>query len=321
MVAVLLMKKSTTSLLAKILISLTLIVVLYSRIDFAGLRSRLADLRVLPLAAFFVLLLFNTAISSLKWRVLLKADAIDIPFGKLLVSYIIGTFFNVFLPSNIGGDAYRIYDISQRSAKPVNTFASVFADRLSGFIALAAFGLVFPLVGCGLIDERRVLILPLGLFGLLAVIVWSLYQQTLLRRVLNLPVLRRLSRIQNLADKFLASITEYRKRPRLLAVVMGVSFLFQFTVIVAVYLLSRSLCLDVPFFYFCIFVPLISLLEAVPLSIYGIGLRDSGYVFFMMQIGRSAEDAAAMSLLYVAVTLVYSSLGGIIFMFRARARG
>ena len=101
-----------------------------------------------------------------------------------------------------------------------------------------------------------------------------------------------------------------------MARVMSLSFVFQFSVIVAVYLLGRALELGVPFFYFCMFVPLISLLEAVPVSIYGIGLRDSGYVFFLTQIGRTREEAAALSLLYVAATLVYSAAGGVILIFR-----
>ena len=305
---------------AKVLVSAALLFVLYRRIDYLDLMSRLRDLYVWPMAGFFALVFFNTAISTLKWKILLNADDMRVPFAKLLASYFIGTFFNVFLPSNIGGDAYRVYDIARRSAKPVNTFASVFADRLSGFIALSCFGLLFPLLGYGLLSEPRMLFLPLAVFAILGMIVWLLFQKKLVIAVLSMPPCCRWRGWKGTSERFLASVEAYRRRPRVMVRVMSVSFVFQFAVITAVYLLARALDIEAPFFAFCMFVPLISLLEAMPVSIYGIGLRDSGYVFFLTQIGHPREEAAALSLLYVAATLAYSAIGGIILMFRRNSR-
>lgn len=310
------MRKRHAFLAAKLFFSAALLFLLYRRLDFGSLAAQLRGLELWAMAGFFGLLLFNTAASAAKWRILLGADDTAVPFMKLFTSYFIATFFNVFLPSNIGGDAYRVYDIARHSSRPVNTLASVFADRLSGFIALAFFGILFPVLGLGILGERRVLLLPLAVFAALAVIVWLLFQKKLLRSLLDLPPLSRWGRLKDSAETFLHSVDAYRRRPGVMARVMSLSFVFQFSVIVAVYLLGCALQLGVPFFYFCMFVPLISLLEAVPVSIYGIGLRDSGYVFFLTQIGRTREEAAALSLLYVTATLAYSAVGGIILMVR-----
>jgi glycosyltransferase 2 family protein len=67
-------------------------------------------------------------------------------------------------------------------------------------------------------------------------------------------------------------------------------------------------------------VPLISLLEAVPVSIYGLGLRDTGYVLFLTQTGHTRGEAAALSLLYVSATLLYASVGGMIWAARRAQR-
>ncbi len=80
-----------------------------------------------------LLLLTNTFLSAWKWHILLKSDGIDIGLGTLTGSYLIGTFFNMFLPSNIGGDSYRILDIKKRSDDFMRSATSVFAHRLSGF--------------------------------------------------------------------------------------------------------------------------------------------------------------------------------------------
>ena len=56
--------------------------------------------------------------------------------------------------------------------------------------------------------------------------------------------------------------------------------------------------------------------EALPISIFGIGVRDSLYVFFFVQGGATREEALAMALVYVLITLVYSLVGGVIFLLR-----
>ena len=72
--------------------------------------------------------------------------------------------------------------------------------------------------------------------------------------------------------------------------------------------------------YFCIFVPLITLGEALPISIFGIGVRDSLYVFFFAQGGASREQALALALVYVLITIVYSLVGGALFLLRRPAK-
>ena len=64
------------------------------------------------------------------------------------------------------------------------------------------------------------------------------------------------------------------------------------------------------------------LLEAVPISINGIGLRDAGYLMFFTAVGlagRGADPATAsgtLSLCYMAFTLAYACGGGLLFLRR-----
>jgi uncharacterized protein (TIRG00374 family) len=312
------MKVRRTALTAlKTLVSLGLLAVLYRRIEPARAWSLFSNLSPLLLGVVFGLLAFNTLISALKWRILLDADGIRVPLRQLWISYLIGSFFNCFLPSNIGGDAYRIVDVSRRSAKPVNTVASVFADRLSGFFALSVMGAVFGLAGLPLVrHDRALLLLPCAVFAGIALLAWSLYQQRLLLACLRISGLSRIRRLDSLVARFLASVDAYRRKPGVIARVMAVSFTFQFTVIVCIIVLAAALRLDVHPLYFFVFVPVVSLLEALPVSIYGLGLRDAGYVFFFSQLGLPAAYALTLSLLYVAVTLVYASCGGVAFALR-----
>ena len=89
---------------------------------------------------------------------------------------------------------------------------------------------------------------------------------------------------------------------------------------IIVFLLALSLHARVSFFYFSAFVPLITLLEALPISIFGIGVRDMGYVFFFARIDlMSQAQAASLALLFFATTVGYSLFGGILYLARVIA--
>lgn len=300
----------------RVSVSLLLIVFLYRRVDPAQIAAVFSRVRPEWVAVLFGLLLLNTALSAFKWKLLLAADGIRIPLRSLVASYLIGSFFNLFLPSNIGGDAYRIYDVARHSRRAGHSFASVFADRLSGFVALVLLGLAFGLSFHARLPDANVLAVPVIAMVLLAIAVVLVFQQTQLRRILTLPVWDRASKLREFGSHALDSITQYRRAPNLFAYVMAISFLFQFIVILCVYLLALSLGYTVPFIYYCIFVPFISLLEALPISIYGLGVRDASYMLFFTPVGMPRVEALTLALAYVLMTLLYSAAGGVIFMLR-----
>jgi hypothetical protein len=64
-------------------------------------------------------------------------------------------------------------------------------------------------------------------------------------------------------------------------------------------LLARSLGIDLGLFFFILVIPVISLLDLLPISISGIGTRDLALIFLFGLQGISAEQAIAFSLLYL----------------------
>lgn len=323
-------------LLVKFFVSAGLICFLYRNINIAELRAYLSDVDIRYLPLIFCLLLVNTFLSSLKWQILLKADSVRVPLSPLFVSYLIGSFFNIFLPSTIGGDAYRVYDIAKFSSRPASSFASVLADRLSGFLALSFLAVVSSAAvlasrcptplrisdaanavsGAALTGKPALVAVPMAILLALLSIIWALYRQWPVRRLLRITGFDRFAKLSNFTEKCLGSFAEYRTRSRLVFQIMAISFVFQSSVILCVYLLAICLYIRVPFIFFCAFVPLISLVEAIPISIYGVGIRDSAYVFFFSMAGMSEIQTRALPLLYLATSVVYSLVGGALFFFR-----
>jgi uncharacterized protein (TIRG00374 family) len=236
--------------------------------------------------------------------------------GSLICSHLIGTFFNLFLPSSIGGDAYRVVDVGRRAHAGAKSFAAVFAERLMGFLALALWGLLFTAIGWARLPDPRILFLPVVVFVLMGALVFAVIQRTWLMAVWNFLRLNRARRLDAFLSRFLDSLAGYHADRKLVAVVFVLSLVFQMIAITTIFLISQALNWSVPFIFFCIFVPLITLGEALPISIFGIGVRDSLYVFFFVQGGATREEALAMALVYVLITLVYSLVGGVIFLLR-----
>jgi uncharacterized protein (TIRG00374 family) len=301
--------------LLKAAVSAALLGLVLSRVDPAAVGAVFAGIVPWLFLPVITLYFVNTLISAWKWSLLLGADGFAIPFPSLVRSYLIGTFFNIFLPSSIGGDAYRVWDLSRRSSRTAEGFASVFADRLTGFLALSAWGLLFSLVGLSFLGDKSIVLLPL-----LAFIVLLSAVPVMLRWGRPLLALFRLDRhpaVMRFFDRMVSSADAYRTSPGLLFRAALLSLLFQFLVIFLVYLMGGMLRLGAPFLAYCMFVPLITLIEALPVSIYGMGVRDVSYVFFFTRAGATQEQALSLSLLFLLVSIFYAfTFGGVAFLTR-----
>jgi uncharacterized protein (TIRG00374 family) len=309
-------RKKVLLLICKLLFSGALLFLLYRKIPLQDLQGLLASVDYWYLLPIGVLLFVNTVLSAWKWRLLLLADGVNIPLSTLTITYLIGSFYNLFLPSSIGGDSYRIYDIAKKSSDGVRSAASVFADRFSGFLALVILSLISSILVAREFNNLMFFFGPLLILFLLLAILTALVKQKPIRLFLRVTRLDRFVVITRLVDKFFLSFQCYGANRRLLTRVMGISFAFQLSVICIVYLLSLALHASVSFFYFSAFVPLITLLEALPVSIYGLGLRDAGYVFFFGWAGMTNLETRSLALLFLGITVCYSLLGGIVYLVR-----
>ena len=307
----------------KIAATIVLLWALYRNVDAAAFKAAAAGLRVFPLVFFFPLCAFNMTLSAWRWRTLLRADGMDIPLRKLFASYWIASFFNLFMPSNIGGDVFRIADIAGRSDAPVGATVSVFMDRLVGFVAMAFLGFVFPLAGLRLIPAENcwIPLLAAAVFLCLigaALIVSSRFFGRLAPKILR-GKLR--AKAEAIADKARTSFEAYWRHPAALAKCFAVSIVFQMLMVAAVWCVGESFGLGIPFAKYCIFVPMINLMESIPTTINGMGFRDMGYAVFFASAGVSEPKAAAGAavIVYMMLTLIYASCGGLLFMARSRA--
>lgn len=317
--------------LLKLAVSAGLLWFLYSKQDMGKLREAASGADWRWLAVAYGLMILNTVVSSAKWKILLAADSIRMPFHSLWASYLIGSFFNLFLPSTIGGDAYRIADVGRRTGKTARAAASILSDRITGFFALSVYGFGAALLARPLVQRwENWFVLPsLAAMLLLAGVTIALCNPAFAGFCCRFVPSKKLrAKVEGVATQIIDAMSSTIRKPGVLIRALALSFLFQFDLMLAVWAITKAIPASilpaaVPFAAFFLFVPLKTFLEMIPVSVFGLGLRDLGYALFMFAMGVAATRsdtivAGIISALEVILTILYVLPGGVVFVFRPK---
>lgn len=298
--------------------SAVMLALLLPRIHLPSLlpRSHHAD-TLAYLMLGLVATLGGLVLSAWRWQRVLSVLEVPARLGSLVSHYLAGQFVGNFLPSTIGGDVLRVSRLSA-SAPGAASFASVILERLTGWIVLP----LLTLAGLAL----RPSLLRLGLASRLALVLAS-------GTLVLLAALLVVAGSRRLAGRFAANegwtrfigavhlgVHSLRRRPGAAAGVLGVATVYQLSTVVAVYLATRALGLDLPMAAVLTFAPVVAIAQVLPLSLNGLGVREGAFVLFLGPLGVAAGQAIAIGLLVYAMTLAVSLLGAPAFAVGGRAR-
>lgn len=303
----------------KITISILLIWVVIRNIDSSAFLSSFRNSnKSLLLLAFILIALDNLLLSVYKWKKILRVYQIDIPLLILSKSYWVGMFFNMFMPGATGGDLVKAYDISKLSQSGLKPYVSVLIERVTGLLGIFAnifIGLIVAYRFNVKIDNR-VFYACFLLFMLFVFMIWLIYNKEFIKRI---PLQQWISKKLNIEKKLkeiYESIYVFKNRKKLIAYIIVLSLIFHFVAVVIAYIIALAIGINISFLYFWVFVPLISGITLMPISINGIGVRDITYITCFGQVGVSSSSAFSLSLTVFGTVLLLSSFGGIIYAFR-----
>jgi len=256
----------------------------------------------------------------LRRRMLLEAAGLKIALKKLVSVYSGGVFFSVFLPSTIGGDLLRVADLAEHTKKAKVVFATVFLDRLSGYVGLVLVMLPALLLGRALVWDRVVLtsvsvIISVLVLGLLVLFNNKIYFW--ISRFLAAPGAGKIKEtIKNIHQE----IHVFRNHKRLIITNLVLSFLIQLIVPVSAYFVGLSLGVNISFIYFLIFLPIIGAVTLLPIALGGLGLREGLFVVYFAKAGVVKQLALAMSFFSFSFLVFYGAIGGLIYVLTVRYR-
>lgn len=293
----------------RLLLSLGVLGWVLLQANFIELSSTFGSTSLLLLATAMLTYAFGLLICGLRWHILLCIQEVSISLKDAFCLYWIGSFFNMFLLSSVGGDFFRIHLLGRRLGQHVRVLSSVLADRVTGVLALGALGgaAAFWIAAFRWNWDRTYSIGPALLLSLLPLsLLWVVTQGDKLWTWGKDHLPPRL--YGPLADA-LGSLSLYTHSPSRLMAVMMLSLLLQINVVIEYFLIAQAVGLQISPVYFFALVPAIAAASMLPISINGIGVREGMLVSALVPLGASAEAALAIGV-WVHLLRVLASLGG-----------
>ncbi len=242
-------------------------------------------------------------ISAYRWQLLAAIVGVRGPFAEFLVWYFVGTFTNLFVPGQTGGDAVRVLYLSRRHGRIGEALASVVANRsygLLGLFWLAALS-TYLLRGFRLPAAAATPVFCVGAFTL-AMYVSTPWLAGLIH-LMPRPIRR--------AGGILAP---YLHNPLRAIPAIALSIALQILNAAGQWLLALGFGLHLPLALFLVVVPITGVFSSLPITLNGLGLRETAYLALFGMAGVSHNDAIAMGLLYFAATMLTGLCGAIAFV-------
>ena len=284
-------------------LGIAIVAVLLWRYDARPILRILSRERPAYFAAVVLLYVAGQAMCAYRWQLLAALLKVHGRYSEFLAYLFVGIFTNLFVPGLLAGDAARSVYLGRRHGRMGEAIASVVADRgvgLIGLFWLAAFAAIFlnfaPIPSS--VVTPTVIVGAISLAGFLAA--------PLVARLIHLmprPI-RRAGGI----------VAPYLHHPAALIPAIALSIVLQITLALGQYVLAVGLGLTVPLSLFILCVPIANVFASLPLTLNGLGIRESAYLLLFGMAGGRKEDAIALGLLWFAVTLVGGMTGSIAFV-------
>jgi uncharacterized protein (TIRG00374 family) len=257
-----------------------------------------------------LLFLSGLMVRAYRWGSLVWALGVKVNWWRLVGLNFVGVFFGLFLPTGVGGDAVKMYELTRDEGKAAAAISSVLVDRFLGLFVLFAMALLALASSYQLVPpEVRIFIAVLfvGCLGGVALLLQRKWIEAWGRRLGLDRLLSRFNILRELYD----SIHLYGARALLRAT--AASVVWNLILILAYYLLGLAVGVELSLGIYFLLVPVISALLVIP-SIGGLGIREGATVFLLKQMGVDDSQALALALAYDLILVITAMVGAFLYI-------
>ena len=252
-------------------------------------------------------------IMSTRWQVILRGYGFNTKWNRLFGYYLIGMFFNNFLPSTIGGDVVRVFKVVDDVANKSSALASVIIERLMGVAATLFLAFISLLLLWQEFKNPHLFYVS----GILFLVIVLFFISLIRNRPFNY-LIRIFNTIKwfNLGTKFrnvFEAIHFFQKRRRILAYAFIYSLFSQIGIVMMNYALANALKIEISFTYLFLVVMITFIITILP-SINGIGIREFGFISLLGRVGISNASALSLSFLNLIIPMIISLSGAVLFV-------
>jgi uncharacterized membrane protein YbhN (UPF0104 family) len=303
----------TAKRLLRLAVSAAILGGLAAKTDWAQVTSAVRGLRWPVAFAAFAVLIAAQVVSAVRWQWLARPLGFGGPLRGYVGAYFVGMFFNLLLPTSVGGDAVRAMYLNGGSGRKVAAVLSVLLDRLSGLLVLLGVACTAAVV-CPVPLPAWVKLAVGGAAG--AAVIGLSLSPWISRAACALTADQggKLARIGKLAASMRDALSVYRREPRMILSSTALSAIVQASSVLQVGLLGLAIGLNVPWAVYGIAAPMVALLTLLPVSLNGMGVREAGMVVFLAPAGVPAGSAMTVAFLWFFVQTAAGLLGAVVYL-------
>lgn len=294
----------------QVAVSAGLLAWLVSRIGLREILAHLAGMNPWLYALAALVYLVSVAIRAYRWQVMLKPLDIRASLPTLFRLYLLGFFWNSFLPTGFGGDVAKVIALQRHTGQGIDSMTSVIAERLVGLLGTALIGLAVLLAWPRLVPASLLALVAAICVGIIAV-GWVTRLDILDWLASALPFTRPAVTHPRVIS-FHRAVRAYDARAFALGILASLPFTLAF--ILANWLIGLALHVPVSPRYYAVFTPIVSIGEMLPLSFNGLGVREYLYQLLFQPVGVTAGQAVAMGLGFNLMKIGTGVLGGLVAM-------
>ena len=302
----------------------------HNDISWSGLAAEATKIAPGWIVMVIVTYMLLTVAGTVRWQMLMSAQGMHPGFWRLLALNYIGFFFNNFMIGMTGGDVVKAFYASRMDSRRAEVVASIVTDRILGIAGLTTLAIVGLAVGITSPHVRRAawVIVPflVVLFGLVAVAFSRRAMKKVSRMAGRLDrregggEIGRCGRLVALGRmpirRFHDALVEYRGRQGTLWKAYAVSVGVWLLITLLNWEIAQGLGIEMSWKYYLMFIPVISLISGLPITISGWGVRETMYIQLLGTVGVGADQAVALSILCWATMFSTSLAGGVLYLVR-----
>ena len=290
----------------RIAVAVVAIAVLCWKQDWDKVAKTFKQLNLWYFVLSWVMYLASQAIVGLRWWILLRAQSIRIGLTTAIRLHFLGLFWNICLPSSMGGDVVRAWYVTKHTDKKVEAALSVFVDRGVGMLCMFTIAVVSYLFFVHGRDGLLILEQKSGTSPQPAEYHWAIWAVVGLMVIIFCLVLASKKGREGLKKawgyvvlhgemvlkRMRMALVIYFSKPFVMLGVYLLTVLIQMMVITAFWILGVNLQMGVDAKYYFVFFPLTWALGALPISIAGLGIMEGALVGLFDKFAGAKEGTA-----------------------------
>jgi len=277
-------------------------------VDFSDLRDSFMTQNPVFLGLAALGVVVQIIFGALRWHSIRRALEPDLHgIIRSSVIYYMSSFFNIAMPSTLGGDAARVVFLKKDRVSMKDALFGVVLDRIIALLGMLAVVASTTPILCDYFGISRMFgfaVMALfwgGLIAGYALLGWLL------------PRLAGFLKFAWVNDILIAIQTMLKRRGLFIASLLA-AIIAHIAYAGSAYALSQGLHMDISFIAILTLVPMVLLLTTLPISLGGWGIREMGMVHSLALIGIPGANALLLSLQLGMVSTIVSLGGGLVYL-------